>query len=224
MLVSLNMDSFITWRMEDGSDVWIIVFSIVSFFLFQLWFLEIGQQQCNRQATAWEKKQAVLGCISKLSYITCRWDSSTSQPGRKLLIKQHEKGRTAFEKEVSWNLGRQGKGRLAQWWKVKLCGWKGRYLGSDSGRAIMDILKNWVFALPGKVKLYADLPIPWSSVTPTHLLHGPMMVDLKVSQLICFGQWEVCGCYVSIGLKYTRETGLVLWYPCFFVMERTSLR
>lgn len=46
---------------------------------------------------------------------------STSQPGRKLLIKQHEKGGTAFEKVVSWNLGREEKGGIAQWSKIKLC-------------------------------------------------------------------------------------------------------
>lgn len=213
--------------MEDGSDVWIIVFSIVSFFLFRLWFLEIDQQQWNRQATAWGKKQTVLDCISKLSYITCRWDSSTSQPGRKLLLKQREKGGTAFDREISWNLGRQGKGRIAQWWKMRLCCWKGWCLVSESTRAIVDNLKNWVCALPEQVKLYADLPVPWSHVTPAHLYMASWWVQgtspplvLRARQLICFGQWAVRGCYVSIGLKYTHEIGLALLYSCFFAVEK----
>lgn len=55
------------------------------------------------QLTEVGEKQTVLGYISKLLYIRCRWDLSTAQPGRKLLIKQHEVGGAAFD-IVSWTL------------------------------------------------------------------------------------------------------------------------
>lgn len=129
--------------MEGGWDVWISVFSIVSFFLFWWWFLEIGQQQCNRQATAWEKKQRALGCIRKLSSITCRWDSSTSQPGRKAFNKTAWEGRNCFWKMKCHGIwgGKEKVGWL-NGEKINLCFWKGRYLVSDSGQAIMDNLPH----------------------------------------------------------------------------------
>lgn len=46
-------------------------------------------------------KQTVLGYISKLLYIRCRWDLSTARPGRKLLMKQREVGGAASD-IVSW--------------------------------------------------------------------------------------------------------------------------
>lgn len=55
-----------------------------------------------------------------------------------LLIKQHETGGDAFEKVVSWNLGRKGEGRIAHWSKA-LCCWKGRYLrGHGIGGNLMN--------------------------------------------------------------------------------------
>lgn len=63
-----------------------------SFFFFlsyyEFWNLANDYATGRQPTPGWGRKQMVLGYISKWRYIRCRWDLSTSQPGRKLLIKQ----------------------------------------------------------------------------------------------------------------------------------------
>ena len=80
----------------------------------------------------------------------------------------------------------------------------------------MGILKNWTSALSGQANDWSDPSFPWSSGTCipfTWLLVGRctfLPFDFRVGQVICLGQWEVCGWIVSLGLKYTCELGLAI--------------
>lgn len=106
--------------------------------------------------------------------------------------------------------------------KVKdktLCCWKGRYLGGEA---------LWATWRTG--------PLPYQSKQMTGLICHSLGVvlylpifyiaswwmggtsppfDFRVGQVICFGEWEVCGCDVDMGLRYTCGIGLALLCSCF---------
>lgn len=148
-----------------------------------------------------EKKQTVLGYISKLLYITCRWDLSTARPGRKLLIKQRGVGGAAFD-IVSWT--------------VRMGGW--RRLESSVVTVVTAIdccqKASWVAGEPfaGNLPPWNDpVSVSWSS-PPHTLLHlrGPAenwwgrclsLLDYRLDQVIHFDQWAISRCGGNIGLK-----------------------
>lgn len=79
----------------------------------------------------------------------------------------------------------------------------------------MGILKN---SLPYQGKQMTDLTRhSLGAVAPAHLLHDFLVerytflpFDFIVGQVICLGQWEVCGYDMSPNLKYTCEMGLAI--------------
>lgn len=171
------------------------------FFLFPIMSFGIWPMTMQ-QAGNWlrgEKKQSVLGYISKLLYIRCRWDPSSSQPGRKLLIKQHEVGGAAFD-IVSWTLGREEKA--------------GEFSGHSCNyhRLLPESQLCGRWAIRGQLAPWRD-QIPGTGYSSPHMLlylhgpvrnwwrHSPLLLDHRLNQVIHLDQWEISRYDVNIGLK-----------------------